>query len=64
MTNEKQVYAIAVVPLQNVYSPGSLLTTSIVDLDGLLAAPKEASTNEVLPGFDLLANHVVSFIPL
>ncbi len=37
---------------------------AIVDLEGLLAAPKEASTNEVSPGFDLPANHVVSFIPL
>ncbi len=37
---------------------------AIVDLKGLLAAPKEPSTNKVASSYDLLANHIISFIPL
>lgn len=37
---------------------------AIVDLDGLLAAPKDPSTNQVSSTYDLLANHIVSFLPL
>ncbi len=43
---------------------GSKSCMAIIDLKALLAAPKEPSTNQVSPSFDLVANHVITFIPL
>ncbi len=45
---------------------GSKSCLAIVDLQGLLAAPKGTGTsaNQVSPTYDLLGNHIVSFISL
>ncbi len=45
---------------------GTKACLAIVDLDGLLAAPKGTGTsaNQVSPAYDLLANHIVSYLPL
>lgn len=43
---------------------GTKACLAIVDLNGLLAAPKTASTNQVSPGYDLLGKNIVNFISL